>query len=61
MELGPIKIMASRHISKQFLNMKSFCCYFDESLNQVAHQCEIDFVIRFWDFTQGKVQVRFWN
>ena len=27
----------------------------------MTQPCEMDLVIRFWNFTQNKVQVRFWN
>ena len=38
-----------------------FVVSFDESLNQVPQQCDMNLVIRFWDFLKNKIQVRFWN
>ena len=45
---------------KSFLS-DYFVVSFYESLNQVTQECEMDLVIRLWNFTQNKVQVRFRN
>ena len=34
---------------------------FDESLNKTTQNCEKDLVLRYWDNTEDKVQVRYWN
>ena len=71
MELGPEKIcyFVNHGIAQYFKTILKdeillyyrFVVSFDESLNQVTQQWEMDLVIRFWNFTQDKVQVRFWN
>ena len=71
MELGPGKIryVVNHGIAPYFktilkdeiLLSDCFVVSFDESLNQVTQQCKMDLVIRFWNFTQNKIQVRFWN
>ena len=71
MELGPGKIryvvnhgMAPYFktiLKDEILLSDCFVVSFDESLNQVTQQCKMDLVIRFWNFTQNKIQVRFWN
>ena len=35
-------------------------CY-DESLNKVIQESEMDLVLRFWDTCKNKVQVRYWD
>ena len=34
---------------------------FDDSLNKVVQECEMDILIRFWDNISNLVQVRYWN
>ena len=34
---------------------------FDESLNDSNQTCQMDFIIRFWDHSEQKAQVRFWS
>ena len=48
-------------LKDEILLSDCFVVSFDESLSQVTQQCNMDLVIRVWDFTENKFQVRFWN
>ena len=38
-----------------------FVISFDESLNDSNKKCQMDSIIRLWDHTEQKAQVRFWS
>ena len=38
-----------------------FVVSYDENLNKIIQESEMDLVIRFWDNISNKVQVRYWN
>ena len=49
-------ILTEDLVSADFL---SVC--FDECLNKTTQNCEMDWVLRYWDNLENKVQVRYWN
>ena len=48
-------------MKNETVNSGWYTISFDESLNKVVQECEIDIIIGFWDNLSNKVQVRFWN
>ena len=45
-------------------NVKNSDCYvilFDESLNDITQNCEMDLIIRYFDSVENRVNVRYWD
>ena len=48
-------------LKEQVSSSEWFVVSYDESLNQMIQESEMNFVIRFWDSCLNRVQVRYWN
>ena len=48
-------------LKEQVSSSEWFVVSYDESLNEVIQESEMDLVIRFWDSCLNRVQVRQWN
>ena len=48
-------------LKEQVRSSEWFVVSYDENLNKIIQESEMDLVIRFWDNISNKVQVRYWN
>ena len=48
-------------MNKQVDESEWLAVSYDESLNKVIQESEMDLVLRFWDTCNNKVQVRYWD
>ena len=46
---------------EQFRSSECFVVCYDESLNKIIQESEMDLVIRIWNNISNKVQIRYWN
>ena len=56
-----IALFFAEGLKKQDSESESLAVFYDESLNKVIQESEMDLVLRFWDTCKNKFQVRYWD